>query len=121
MILPDLSKPDPLLTFKKEDIAFLYGSKWKQQYFQKVGDDYFPLNAQWDITHQIWRPYNAAVGTDWWTKFYPEANSSRPTGPLCDGCHSVNCDIEKKTVTEWTSTVKGVMAPGASTSRTGLG
>src|ERR1041384_1125422 len=27
-IIPDLSKPDPLLTFKKEDIAFTYGSKW---------------------------------------------------------------------------------------------
>ena len=26
---------------------------------------------------------------------------SGPTGPLCDGCHSVNYDIETKTVTEW--------------------
>src|SRR5215831_21275162 len=42
-ILPDLTKPDPLLTFKKEDIAFVYGSKWKQRYFRKVGDDYYPL------------------------------------------------------------------------------
>jgi hypothetical protein len=32
-ILPDLSKPNPLVTFKKEDIAFVYGSKWKQRYF----------------------------------------------------------------------------------------
>jgi hypothetical protein len=30
-IIPDLTKPDPLLTFKKEDIAFIYGSKWKQR------------------------------------------------------------------------------------------
>ena len=29
-ILPDLSKPDPLLNFKKEDIEYLvYGSIWK--------------------------------------------------------------------------------------------
>ena len=34
-IIPDLSKPDPLLTFTKEDIAFVYGSKWKQRYFKK--------------------------------------------------------------------------------------
>src|SRR5450432_4777588 len=67
-IIPDLSKPDPLLTFTKADIAFTYGSKWKQRYFQKVGNDYFPLPAQWDITHQVWRAYNTAVGTDWWTK-----------------------------------------------------
>ena len=36
MILPDFSKPDPLLTFKLDDIAFVYGSKWKQRYFTKV-------------------------------------------------------------------------------------
>ena len=52
-IIPDFDKPDPLLTFKKDDIAFVYGSKWKQRYFKKVGDDYFPLPAQWDVTHKI--------------------------------------------------------------------
>jgi hypothetical protein len=101
VILPDLAKADPLVTFKKEDIAFVYGTKWKQRYFQKVGDDYFPLGAQWDVSHQIWRAYNVANGTDWWTKFYPQANSARPTGPLCDGCHSVNYNIQTKAVTEW--------------------
>ena len=42
---------------RKDDIAFVYGSKWKQRYFTKVGDDYFPLGAQWDVTHKIWRAY----------------------------------------------------------------
>ncbi len=56
-ILPDLSKPDPLVKFTKDDIAFVYGSKWKQRYFTKKGDDYYPLGAQWDVTHQIWRAY----------------------------------------------------------------
>ena len=42
-IAPDLSKPDPLVTFTKNDIAFVYGSRWKQRYFKKVGDDYYPL------------------------------------------------------------------------------
>src|SRR3977135_1091025 len=54
-IIPDLTKPDPLVKFKKEDIALVYGSVWKQRYFTKVGNDYFPLGAQWDITHKIWR------------------------------------------------------------------
>ena len=80
-IIPDLTKPDPLLTFTKDQIAFVYGSKWKQRYFTKVGDDYFPLTAQWDVTHSQWRPYNVARGTDWWTAFYPPENSGRPTGP----------------------------------------
>lgn len=70
-ITPDLNSGNPLITFKKEDIAFVYGNKWKQRYFQKVGDDYFPLPAQWDVTNQVWRPYNVAKGTDWWTEFYP--------------------------------------------------
>ena len=113
VIQPDLTKSDPLLTFKKEDIAFVYGTKWKQRYFQKVGDDYFPLNAQWDVTHQIWRAYNAAPGTDWWVKFYPQANSGRPTGPLCDGCHSVNYDIQTKTVTEWNVGCEKCHGPGS--------
>src|SRR5471030_3552194 len=56
-IIPDLTKPDPLLTFTRDDIAFVYGSIWKQRYFKKVGDDYFPLPAQWDVTHKIWRAY----------------------------------------------------------------
>src|SRR5262245_39335373 len=46
VILPDLAKADPLLTFKKEDIALVYGTKWKQRYFQKVGDDFIQLGAQ---------------------------------------------------------------------------
>ena len=102
-IIPDFSKADPLLTFTKDDIAFVYGSGWKQRYFKKVGNDYFPLPAQWDITHKIWRPYHVADSADWWTPYYPDPgdNSKRPTGPLCDGCHSVGYNIENKSVAEW--------------------
>src|SRR5215831_1219083 len=113
VILPDLAKADPLVTFKPEDIALVYGTKWKQRYFQKVGDDYFPLGAQWDVSHQIWRAYNVAMGTDWWTKFYPQANSARPTGPLCDGCHSVNYNIQTKTPTEWNVGCEKCHGPGS--------
>ena len=65
-ILPDLSRPNPLVKFTKDDIAFVYGSKWKQRYFKKVGNDYFVFPAQWDITNQVWRPYFVKNGTDWW-------------------------------------------------------
>jgi predicted CXXCH cytochrome family protein len=100
-ITPDLKTPNPLVTFRAEDIAFVYGSKWKQRYFTKIGEDYYPFPAQWDVTHKVWRPYKVAMGTDWWTAHYPDDNMKRPTGPLCDGCHSVNYDIKTKTVTEW--------------------
>jgi predicted CXXCH cytochrome family protein len=111
-ILPDLSRPDPLVAFSRQDIAFTYGSKWKQRYFQKSGDDFFPLPAQWDVLNQRWRPYNVAPGTDWWTAYYPPENSGRPTGPLCDGCHSVNYDVRTRTVTEWNVGCERCHGPG---------
>jgi predicted CXXCH cytochrome family protein len=112
-IIPDLRKPNPLLTFSKDEIAFVYGSKWKQRYFKKIGDDYFPLHAQWDVTHKIWREYNVKPGADWWTPYYPADNMHRPTGPTCDGCHSVNYDVATKKVTEWNVGCERCHGPGS--------
>lgn len=102
-VIPDFSKPDPLVTFSLADVSLVYGSGWKQRYFHKVGDDYYPYPAQWDVENKVWRGYHAREGTDWWVPFYPDPgdNSQRPTGPLCDGCHSVDYKIESKTVAEW--------------------
>src|SRR5215469_4801057 len=111
--IPDFSKPDPLLTFKLDDVAFVYGTKWKQRYFKKVGNDYFPLPAQWDVNHQIWRAYMVQPNTDWWVPFYPADNNKRPTGPLCDGCHSVNYNIQTKAVTEWNVGCERCHGPGS--------
>src|SRR6476619_3700291 len=83
VIIPDLSKPDPLVTFTRNDIAFVYGTRWKQRYFKKVGDDYFPLGAQWDVQNRVWRAYLVQPNTDWWVPHYPADNNQRPTGPLC--------------------------------------
>jgi hypothetical protein len=111
-IIPDLTKPDPLVTFTKDDIAFVYGSKWKQRYFTRVGDDYFPLGAQWDVTHRQWRRYFVGDGTDWWVPYYPADNMKRPTGPLCDGCHSVSYDIRTKQMSEWNVGCEKCHGPG---------
>lgn len=113
VILPDLSQPNPLVKFTKSDIAFVYGSRWKQRYFTKIGDDYFVQPAQWDIAHQKWLPYFVKSGTDWWAALYPPDNFKRPTGPLCDGCHSVNYDINTKTVTEWNVGCERCHGPGS--------
>ena len=40
-ILGDFSSPNPLVTFDPDEIDFTYGSKWKQRYFTRNGDDYF--------------------------------------------------------------------------------
>ena len=37
-----------------------------QRYFEKAGNDYFPLPAQWDIANKVWRAYFVREGTDWW-------------------------------------------------------
>ncbi|HZV60602.1 MAG TPA: cytochrome c3 family protein, partial [Candidatus Eremiobacteraceae bacterium] len=99
-IIPDLST-NTIAKFTKDDVALVYGSVWKQRYFTKRGDDYFPEPAQWDITGRVWRKYFVAKGTDWWEPFYPPDNMQRPTGPTCDGCHSVDYNIHTKEVAEW--------------------
>ncbi len=111
-ILGDFSKPHPLVTFRKEDVAFTYGSRWKQRYFTKIGDDYFVFPAQWDVENKTWRAYSPRRGTDWWTEFYPEDQMQRPAGPLCDGCHSVNYDVKTRTVTEWNVGCERCHGPG---------
>jgi predicted CXXCH cytochrome family protein len=112
-VIPDLSKPDPLVRFTLNDIALVYGSRWKQRYFTKVGDDYFPQPAQWDVTHRMWKPYFVPNTADWWAPLYPPDNFKRPTGPLCDGCHSVNYDIATKTVSEWNVGCEKCHGPGS--------
>ena len=101
VILGDFDSDEPLVTFNRDDVVFTYGSKWKQRYYTRLGDDYFVFPAQWDVQNEVWRRYYVRPGTDWWADHYPEDQMQRPTGPLCDGCHSVNYDIRTKDVTEW--------------------
>jgi predicted CXXCH cytochrome family protein len=109
----DFSKPNPLVTFKISDVAFIYGDKWKQRYFYQRGNDYFAYPAQWDVENKTWRAYHPAAGTDWWTAFYPEDQAQRPTGPLCDGCHSVGYDTATHRVAEWNVGCEKCHGPGS--------
>ncbi|HUY15044.1 MAG TPA: cytochrome c3 family protein [Terriglobia bacterium] len=111
--LCDFSKPNTFFTFRKSDIAFVYGSHWKQRYFVKRGNDYFVLPVQWDIVRQRWEKYHPHPGDDWWVPDYPDSQMQRPTGPLCDGCHSVNYDVKTKTVTEWNVGCERCHGPGS--------
>jgi predicted CXXCH cytochrome family protein len=111
-ITPDLATNN-VAKFTKDQVAFVYGSIWKQRYFTKIGDDYFPLGAQWDFTHKQWRPYFVAPGTDWWGPLYPPDNMQRPTGPTCDGCHSVGYDTHTKAVAEWNVGCERCHGPGS--------
>jgi predicted CXXCH cytochrome family protein len=99
-IIPNLATNN-VARFTKDQVAFVYGSIWKQRYFTKIGDDYFPLPVQWEFNNHKWSKYFAGDKADWWAKFYPPDNMKRPTGPTCDGCHSVGYDIHTKQVAEW--------------------
>jgi predicted CXXCH cytochrome family protein len=111
-IIPNLAT-NTIAKFTKDDVALVYGSLWKQRYFTKRGDDYVPEPAQWDVTHRLWRPYFVAKGTDWWEPFYPPDNMQRPTGPTCDGCHSVGYNIHTKQVAEWNVGCEKCHGPGS--------
>jgi predicted CXXCH cytochrome family protein len=112
-IIPDLATNN-VSKFSKDQVAFVYGSIWKQRYFTKVGDDYFPLPVQWEVINHKWSKYQVpATGGDWWAPFYPRDNMHRPTGPLCDGCHSVNYDIHTKQVAEWNVGCERCHGPGS--------
>ncbi len=112
-VLGDFTQSNPVRTFNLKDVAFVYGSRWKQRYFTKRGDDYYVLPAQWDILHKRWLPFHVEKGADWWVADYPSSNFARPTGPLCDGCHSVNYNIESHTVTEWNVGCERCHGPGS--------
>src|SRR5579864_3409496 len=111
-IIPDLAT-NTVAKFTKGQVAFVYGSLWKQRYFTKRGDGYFPLAAQWDVRQRQWRPYFVANGTDWWAVLYPPDNLQRPTGPTCDGCHSVDYNIRTNAVAEWNVGCERCHGPGS--------
>lgn len=100
--------------FSLSQVAFVYGSKWKQRFFVRSGDDYYPLPVQWDVATRQWLPYHVPDrGADWWASHYPSPNEQRPTGPTCDGCHSVDYDIQTHQVAEWNVGCERCHGPGS--------
>ena len=112
-VVADFDTPDSLVTFDLSEVAFTYGSKWKQRYFTKRGDDYYAFPVQWDVRNAQWRPYHPGPGGDWWVPFYPDDQMGRPNGPLCDGCHSVGYDVTTKTPAEWNVGCERCHGPGS--------
>ncbi len=111
-IIPNLAT-NRVAPFTLAQVALVYGSIWKQRYFTRIGNDYYPLGAQWDIGNRTWRPYHVGKSADWWTAHYPDDNLHRPTGPTCDGCHSVNYDTRTHAVTEWNVGCERCHGPGS--------
>jgi len=112
-IIPDLTKPDPLVTFTKRRYRFRLRQQMEAALFQTERRRLLSVAGAMGCDAQALAPYSVKAGTDWWTAFYPAENSKRPTGALCDGCHSVNYNIETKKVTEWNVGCEKCHGPGS--------
>ena len=112
-IIPKLDT-NTVSPFTLNQVAFVYGSLWKQRFFTKIGDNYYPLPVQWEIANHRWSKYVVpSAGADWWAKFYPPDNMHRPTGPTCDGCHSVGYNIQTYQPAEWNVGCERCHGPGS--------
>ncbi len=76
IIVGDFEQNNPLVTFKKEEIEYVVGSKWEQVYMRMIDGEYYPFTAKWMITAQKWVPYKVH---DW---------EKTPASTKCNGCHT---------------------------------
>ena len=50
-IIPNLATNN-VYKFSKDQVAFVFGSIWKQRYFTNIGDYYFPLPVLWEFVNK---------------------------------------------------------------------
>ena len=79
-ILGDFDSDDPAVTFKKEEIEFVLGSKWEQVYARIIDGEYYPFPAKWYVIEKRWVPYKVK---DW---------HNTPMSYKCNGCHTTGFD-----------------------------
>ncbi len=89
VIVADFSKLPKDADFKKEDIKYTIGSKFKQRYMIPAiinnKADFRLGNYQWNTQTKKWqrfKPYKY-----WYHDAYPHDNKLFPTSNTCDGCH----------------------------------
>jgi len=75
--------------FKKEDIIYTIGGKFKQRYMLRKDfnqtEDYVVGNYQWNVQTGKWQHYK--TWHYWYKDAYPHDNEKVPTSKTCDGCH----------------------------------
>ncbi|MEA3374195.1 MAG: multiheme c-type cytochrome [Campylobacterota bacterium] len=79
-IVGDFEQNSPLVTFKKEEITHVVGTKWEQVYMRVIDGDHYPFTAKWMITTQKWVPYKVH---NW---------KETPASTKCNGCHTTGYD-----------------------------
>lgn len=97
----DFEMPSDVRTFTKEDVHYVLGSAWKQQYLKKEGQDITVLPAQ----------YNVFTGE--WKAYFPDEPAKRDWFKECAGCHATGVDPEKKTFVEMGVACEACHGPGS--------
>jgi hypothetical protein len=112
-VVGDFSIPDEDLTFTPGDVDMIIGSRFKQRYAKKIGDDHYLLKAQWDVAPKEWVFYFPKL--DWWAYegIYPAAWDKRPAPKLCSGCHNTGFDMATRTPAEENIACESCHGPGS--------
>ena len=97
----DFQSPSDVRTFTKEDVAYVLGSQWKQQYLKKEGDDLIVLPAQ----------YNVFTGE--WKAYLPDKPDKRFWFKECAGCHATGVYPDKKIFVETGVACEACHGPGS--------
>ena len=97
----DFTSDNPVLTFKKEDVEFVIGSKWEQVYARMIDGEYYPLPAKWYITTQKWVPYKVKN----WRK--------TPISIKCNGCHTTGFNPDTYEFSEYSNGCEACHGPGS--------
>ena len=112
-IIPDLSKPDPLRHVHEGRRRVRLRQQVEAALFHEGRRRLLPAAGAVGRHHKVMAPVLRRDGHRLVDPFYPPDNSKRPTGPLCDGCHSVNYDVRTKAVTEWNVGCEKCHGPGS--------
>ncbi len=97
----DFEMPSDVRTFAKENVDYVLGSQWKQQYLHKEGQDITVLPAQYNVFTGEWKPY------------YVDKPEKRDWFIECAGCHATGVDPEKKTFVEMGIACEACHGPGS--------
>lgn len=99
-IVSDFSKLPADADFKKEDITYTIGGKFKQRYMIRSDrdgiEDYIIGNYQWNEQLKKWQPYKPYK--DWYSEGFAHDNKKVYTSRVCDGCHFVGFMSREKRV-----------------------
>ena len=94
-IIPDLTKPDPLVDVHQGRHRLRLRQPLEAALFQEGRRRLFPAaGAVGRRRTKIWRRISCRTARTGGRRSIRRDNMQRPTGPLCDGCHSVNYDID---------------------------